>query len=314
MTDSANRFVSIRRFQKARRSSKWEQITARLTGRDTHLLPFEEIRRQLRQQSPRYQGVSNVPLDAIVGSVGRYKEFTRRFLPLNDSLEARWVAVDGLTTSTGWPPVDLYKVGDIYFVKDGNHRVSVARQLKLDAIEALVWEFPVTVGVSPEAKLDDIFIQLGEETFLEKTRLDSLFPKHNIRFTSPGGHSELLAQIESLRQTLSVIDEEEMAYPEAVAAWYEMVYLPIVQIIQQSTLLEGFPGRTEADLFVWLSQHQEQLEVFYGDSPNLLELVRRLAEIYREGNINKLIRQMRRALGDKTPPPLPMIDNSFKEN
>ncbi len=311
MSDIANLKLQARqRFEQARRQASRAQMSARLTGENINLLPFEAIRTNLQQQNPFYRGVMEVPLDAIVGSVGRYKTFTRKFLPLTDSVEDRWVAVDALAAKTGWPPVELYQVGNIYFVKDGNHRVSVARQLRLQAIEAHVMTFPVDFEIDPADDLDHIFIKLGEQSFMAKTGLAERFPDHNILFTSPGRYTELLAQIHDLQQILAQIDGEEMDWETAVDAWYEMIYLPTVQIIQDSTLLADFPGRTEADLFVWLSQHRERLEERYGSYENLADLAQFLADEYRETGLPRLTRQVRRLLGGTSLAPLQDATNS----
>jgi len=304
MNEGANRVGARQRFRQARRQAQIEQLTARITGRDTRLVSFDDIRMELRQRSPLYRGIQEIPLESIIGSVGRYKAFTREFLPLTDSLEERWVGVDTLATTQGWPPVELYQVGNVYFVKDGNHRVSVAKQMELATIEAHVWEYSAEITFDPDADMDALFIQLGERNFLEKTGLAERYPEHNIRFTSPGRYTELLAQIEDLRGKLAQIDGEMMAYEEAVDAWHEMVYLPTIQIIQDSTLLTDFAGRTEADLFVWLSQHRERVRAHYGDSKNLADLAQLLAEKYKEGGIQKVSRQVRRLLGDEALPPL----------
>ncbi|MCP4421308.1 MAG: hypothetical protein GY805_32255 [Chloroflexi bacterium] len=305
MSDTSNtRTISRMRFEQARRQATRAKMSARLTGEDINLLPFIAIRAELQQQNPYYRGVFEVPLDAIVGSVGRFKAFTRKFLPLNDSLQERWVTVDTLASHTGWPPVDLYQVGNVYFVKDGNHRVSVARQMNLPTIEAHVLAYPGDIKIEPEANLDQIFIQLGEQNFMAKTGLAQRFPQHNIQFTSPGRYTELMAQIHNLRQILERIDEETMAWETAVDAWYEIVYLPTTQIIHDSTLLTDFPGRTEADLFVWLSQHRERLRKRYGQYENLAALVQFLAEEYRETGLPRLKRQVRRMLGAEALPPL----------
>lgn len=310
MNEIINARVQARqRFEQARRQANRAQMAARLTGEEIALLPFEAIRAQLQQQNPYYVGVKQVPLDAIVGSVGRYKNFTRKFLPLTNSVQERWVAVDALASQTGWPPVDLYQVGNIYFVKDGNHRVSVARQLNLPTIEAHVLAYPVEVEIDPTENLDQIFIQLGEENFRSKTGLAARFPEHNITFTSPGRYAELLAQIHNLRQILAQIDGEEMSWETAVDAWYEMIYLPTIQIIQDSTLLADFPGRTEADLFVWLSQHRERLQEKYGRVDNLADLAQFLADEYREAGLPRLTRQVRRLLGANSLPPLEDVAN-----
>ena len=169
MSEFANPKLHARqRFEQARRQAARAQIAARLTGEDINLLPFEAIRTNLQQQNPYYRGVIEVPLDAIVGSVGRYKTFTRKFLPLTNSIEDRWVAVDALAARMGWPPIELYQVGNIYFVKDGNHRVSVARQLDMATIEAHVMAYPVDFEIEPTDDLDHIFIQLGEKTLWTK--------------------------------------------------------------------------------------------------------------------------------------------------
>ena len=298
------------RFENALRQAARAQLSARLTGEDIHLIPFEAIRAELRQQNPYYRGLVEVPLDAIVGSVGRYKTFTRKFLPLTRGVEERWVAVDALASRTGWPPVELYQVGNIYFVQDGNHRVSVARQLGMNAIEAHVRAYPVDLEVDPSENLDQIFIQLGEQNFLTMTRLSERVPEHNIQFTSPGRYTELLAQIRNLQQVLSQIDGEPMAWETAVDAWYEMIYLPTVQIIHDSTLLADFPGRTEADLFVWLSQQRDRLQEHYGTFENLADLAQFLADEYREVGLPRLTRQVRRLLGVNSLAPLEEVANS----
>jgi hypothetical protein len=299
-----DRHIARKRFDEARKQAGRDQLNALITGRDNRVIPFETIRRELRQQQSIYHGIQNVPLDGIVGSVGRSTEFTRQFLPLNNSLAERWIGVETLARGTGWPPIELYQVGSIYFVKDGNHRVSVARQLNIGTIEAHVWELPSNAAINPEDNLDDMLIELGKANFLGKTNLDEIYPENELHFTTPGQYSELLAQIEDLRRTLAQIDGEEMPYDEAVCAWYEMIYLPTVQIIHDSTLMNDFPGRTEADLFVWLSEHREPLREQYGDYNNLADLAELLAKHFKEGTLKKAARQVRRLLGKDTLPPL----------
>ena len=297
--------VALRNFEQARRRAWREKIAARLGGRDEALLPFDVIRAQLRHKNPLYQGLQQVPLAQIAGSVGRYQEFTRQFLPLHSSFRERWVRVESLALSAqGWPPIELYRIGNVYFVKDGNHRVAVARQLGLDTVEAQVWAFPSEVELGPRDRLDNVLIRFGERNFLDQTRLDKLVMDHGIQFTAPGGYSELLAQIEDLREKLKLIDGEPIAYEESVLAWYEIVYLPTLQILHDAGILQHFPGRTEADLFVWLSAMRQQLGELYGDYDRLEELARALADDYGAGRLGKLTRQVRRLLGQDAPAPL----------
>lgn len=299
-----NHHRTIGYIRDTRRGAALDKLTANSSGHMAETLPLDAIRRQLRQQNPFYRGVQAIPLDLIVGSIGRYREFTRRFLPLADSSRERWANVDTLADTTGWPPIDVYLVGGVYFANDGNHRVSVARYLEMTTIEACVWEYPINVRINPDDTLDDVLIRLGEQNFMEKTRLDERFPTHTIRFTAPGRYAELLAQIEALHQILEEIDGAEMPYEESVAAWYEMIYLPTVQIMRESTLLADFPGRTEADLYAWLSLYHDKLGEIYGDYESLADLAQILAEHHKEGSIGSVTRHVRRLLGHHDLPPL----------
>jgi hypothetical protein len=303
MDDALFRRDGLRHFEEARRQARWHELAARLAGRQYHLLPFEAIRNRLRQQNPLYRGIQQIPLEQIVGSVGRYLEFSRTFLPLNNSLRERWANIDALAMVRGWPPIEVYQIGTGYFVKDGHHRVSVARQMANQLIEAHVYEFPAAVEINPDDSLDDVLIRLGERRFMEQTALDELYPDHGIRLTIPGQYSELMAQIEELRDKLSQIDGEAMGLANAVEAWYEMIYLPTVQIIHDASLLADMPGRTESDLFVWLSRHREGLEEAYGHL-SLEELAKQLAEQYRPGSLGRMARSFRRLLGRDEPTPL----------
>jgi hypothetical protein len=290
-------------FEQARRRAARDQFSAWLSGSEDGLLPFEAIRAQLKSEDPLYEGVQQIPLSQIVGSVGRYKDFTRHFLPRSDSMQERWIKVESLAAEKGWSPVELYRVGDVYFVKDGNHRVAIANQMGNDTIEAHVWGFLEEMPIAPGDSLGEVLIRLGERDFIAKTGLDISCPQHNIRFTTPGQYTELLAQIHELREKLALIDGQEMPYQEAVVAWYEMVYLPTVQIIRESTLLEQFPGRTEADLFVWLSVHRQELSELYGDG-SLAEWVEILIEQHKVGGLTRFIRKVRGMLGGDERPPL----------
>lgn len=299
-------------FDRARRQAAIERLTGRLTGRDVNLLPFDTIRRNLRQQSPLYRGIYNIPLEQIVGSVGRYSEMTRAFLPLNDALKERWVKMAELAQTEGWPPIEVYKVGNVYFVRDGNHRVSAARQLRFPTIEAHVWEYPDDIHIEAADRLDDVLNRFREREFLDKTGLRE-YPGLDIRFTTCGRYPELQAQIEEVRQKLELIDEHEVTYEEAAEAWYELVYLPTVQVIRDSGLLQAFPGRTESDLFAWMSLHRDRLRQMYGDFGSLSDLALLLRDTYRERLPSRVTRNVRRLLGGDALPPLAGLEATEEE-
>ncbi len=295
-------------FDKARRRAFRSEIGSRLRGRQNRLIPFDEIRAELRQQNTRYLGIQQIRIDDIIGSVGRYLDFNRQFLPLSDSMRDRWVNVQALTADMGWPPIELYKVGDAYFVRDGNHRTAIARQMGNSTIEAHVWEFPTSISLSTVQSLDDALITLGEEAFETRTDISEFAPDHNIRFTVPGRYSELFAQIEDIRGKISRLDGTDLTFKDAAPLWYDLVYLPTIQIIEDSPLDEAFSGRTVADLFVWMSIHRTQLGELYGEYDNLSDLAAMLIDRYKPAGIGKMARQVRNLLGAEALPHLVEVD------
>jgi len=276
----------------ASRKAFWNQILGNLGGAQPQLLDFNQVAQTLHLRTQMYRGLQVVPLAKIVGSVGRYKDFTGAFLPVSQDMGERWRRVATLyldPTGSGAPPVELYKVGDSYFVKDGNHRVSVANQLGMEDIEAYVWEYEVPVeDPAPSADIDSLLLETERQQFLAETHLDDLIPHHDIRLTEPGGYPELLTQIVHYQDVLARIDGHPVSFEEAVKAWYDMVYEVAVQIIEQAGVLELFPDRTVADFFVWISRYQENLKERYGQRPRLEDLARKIPRQRRPSLLARL--------------------------
>ncbi len=303
-----SRQVARNDFDKARRRAVRSELNSKIRGKANRLIPFEEIRAELRQQNAIYRGVHQIPIDKIIGSVGRYNDFTKEFLPLSDAMAGRWINVQSLTSSIGWPPIELYKVADAYFVRDGNHRTAIARQMDLKTIEAQVWEFETDIEILQDETVDEVLIKIGLENFERKTNIASIDPNHNIHFTAPGRYSELKVQIENLRSNISRIDGTEISFEDAVPLWYELIYLPTLQIIEDSGLIEQFPGRTEADLFVWLSIHRHQLAKRYGDYDNLIDLATVLTERYKKNSVQKVAQVVNTLIGLEKPTPMTELE------
>jgi len=251
----------LRDFQEARRRAALEDLKARLTGKSDDLLSYEAIRDLLQTESSTSRGLQDISLDAIVGSVGRYHDFTRSFLPRRESDQHRWANVKlKAIYQGGFPPIEVYQLGANYFVLDGNHRVSVARQLGADTIQAYVTEVHSRVPLSLDAEPDELIIKARYARFLDYTSLDKTRPGLDLLVTAPGQYRRLEEQVEAHRRLLAQRQGREASLAEAAAAWYDAVYLPVIQVVRDYDLLSGFPGHSEADLFLWVSERQEDVE------------------------------------------------------
>src|SRR5215472_9254947 len=187
---------SSRHFTQARMGAFWQEVWSFLTGRSIDLLRFEEVRNRLLLRDERNLGLQEIPLDKIVGSVGRYKDFTRTFLPRTNSVRSRWQRLDAMARGAeGFPPIEVYKVGDVYFVSDGNHRVSVARQLGAKTIEAYVTELPTAVPFDVDTKPDDLIMKEGYAEFLQKSHLDVFRPGSQVILTEPARYRQIIEHI-----------------------------------------------------------------------------------------------------------------------
>lgn len=290
--------VAHREWNQARRKALWLQLRSSLSSKKIDLINFDQLSERFDLGNAAYQGVQNIPVAKIMGSLGRYNDFIHTFLPTTENMRQRWEKIATLyldPSSRGLPPIEVYQVGDSYFVSDGNHRVSVARQLGLKDIRAHVWKYPQPVaGLGPGVDIDTLLIETERREFLEKTHLDELRPGHNIRLTAPGGYPEMLNQIAHYQQALSLIDEAEISYEQAVTAWYDMIYKSTVLLIENAGILESFPNRTTADFFIWVGQHHRELEEQYGQAVLMADAVK---DIEKQNRSPALIRYWRSFLG-----------------
>jgi nucleotide-binding universal stress UspA family protein len=257
--------TALEDFRRARLKASLQDVVARLTGSSTELLSYDEVRKQLRAvESPVHQ-LREIPLNAIVGSVGRYNDFTRDFLPRTDSDKQRWTKVKELMLSqSGVPPIEVYQLGDAYFVKDGNHRVSVAKEMALSHIEAYVTPVHSTVDLSPETTADELIVKAEYANFLTTTQLHDLRPNANLSVTVPGQYDILLDHITVHQYFMGLDLKRDVSYEEAVAHWYDNVYVPVVAMLRERGLLQAFPNRTMTDLYVYLAKHRAELEQALG--------------------------------------------------
>lgn len=248
-------------FQRARFKAFLNQVWGALSGQPSTLLSYDEIKEKLHVGGPIYRGVKTVRVAQIVGSLNRYQDFDRVFLPKYNELQQRWTSVNrAFYQEISLPPVVLYKVGEIYFVVDGHHRVSVAREQGQMFIEAEVRECATRVNITPNIRPEDLEILEDKVNFLERTSLDDLIPDANIKLTIPDGFDRMLEHIAVHRYFMGLDLKRDISEQEAIIHWYDTVYLPIVKVIRDTEILKEFPGKTEGDLYLWVLDHQHYLE------------------------------------------------------
>jgi hypothetical protein len=247
-------------YRRVRLKAFLNRVWAVISGRPTHLLSYDEIREKLHVGGPIYRGVQTIRVEQIAGSLNRYQAFDRAFLPTQDDTASRWQWVNrAFYEDISLPPVVLYKVGEVFFVVDGHHRVSVAREQGQEFIEAEVRECATRVNITPDLKTEDLEILHEKVQFLERARLDHIRPKANVKLTIPDGFDRMLEHIAVHRYFMGLDFQRDISEEEAVAHWYDKVYLPIVKVIRSSKILKDFPGKTEGDLYLWTLDHQHYL-------------------------------------------------------
>jgi len=244
-------------FDTALRKSGWRNIISLLTKKSNQLLPYDQVLKLVPISGHHYAGMQQVPIDSIVGSVGRFQDFDRAFLPKGTATRARWEKIDlAHLMEVDLPAIELYKLGTVYFVKDGNHRVSVARERGQVFIDAVVVEIDTPINITPETNLVDLIGKREMARFFQKTKLKETRSQSEIVLSIPEMYSILLEHIQTHGWFLCEELNESLSFTDIATSWYDNVYMPMVQIIREKGILSGFPHRTEADLYVWIMEHR----------------------------------------------------------
>ena len=287
--------IAQRDFDRALNKGFWRRILNRLRGESNELLPFEEVRSQLPIRSQHYSGLQQVEIEKIVGSLGRYHDFDRAFLPTQRRTRDRWLSIDKANIKdVPLPPVELFKIGEVYFVKDGNHRVSVARERGQTFIDAYVIEIDTPVQLTPDTRVDELDLKKAHAEFLVRTDLDRLCPDSGIEASSPAYYERLLEHIDVHRWYLGEQRGSEPSFEEAVSSWYDTVYLPLREMIREQGLLDEFSKVGETDLYLWIMEYQGYLRQAYrcdwhSEDKAQSSAARQLLKSYPQPVVKKLV-------------------------
>jgi ParB-like nuclease family protein len=244
-------------FEKARRKEAYRRFGRIVTGSPARsLLPLDEVSQKLRLFEQTYVGIRPIPVAKIVGTAGQTQDFDKDFLPLRADTRERWERIERAYPEGGFPPIVVYRVRDSYFVVDGHHRVAIAKQKKIEFIDAEITELRTRYDLPEDADIGRIIYASQQQLFMEESGLERACPESSIVFSRPHGYVELLEIVKVHGFHLMLERGAVLPVEEVAADWYDRVYLPTIEEIRDQELPRAFPRCTEADLFLYVWQRR----------------------------------------------------------
>ncbi len=293
-------------FNRARKSAFFGSLFQLFAPEKRELLSLHEVREALRPRGETYRGMQVVAIDKIVGSEGRYQDFTKQFFPRHEYLRHRWQSIDKAhLTDVVLPPISLYEIGEVYFVRDGNHRVSVAKTQGVQEIDAEVMrldtEIPLHGNLTREG-LRAAVIDHERRLFEEQIPIRKVKPECRLMVSATGRYDEIKSHIYGHKYYINEKSTVEIPLEIAVRSWYENVYSPIVETIRRENLMTRFPRRTETDLYLWTVRHWDLLKRRYGDDIPIEAAAKDYSTRFGIGFIRRLLARIGLGGGNDAPP------------
>jgi len=263
-------------FARARRTRVLADIGRRLRGEpnDVNLiLPFEEVVEALGRVSEHDLGLRSIQLESIVGTVDRTREFDRSFRPTSPRLRTRWERIAAAQRrGESFPPISVFRIGDLHFVRDGHHRTSVARSQGLDSIDAYVTEVRTRVGLGRDLRVTDLPLKGHERLFAERV---PLHPERRgqLRLTDPWDYGDLAEAVEAwgmraMQERHAYLERREVAH-----LWFEEEYAPVAAHLREGGFIE--PSETETDAYMRIACARYELLRTHEWSDAVFEQLRR---------------------------------------
>ncbi|MBN1523958.1 MAG: transcriptional regulator [Spirochaetales bacterium] len=269
-------------FEEALTKEFFTKVFSAVFNADDELLSFNEVSSLVKPTAESYKGIQPVPISQILGSEGRYRDFNRHFFPRKRHLKARWERINrAYKKGVILPPVKLYEIGGKYFVRDGNHRVSVALIQGIEFIDAEVTRLETGIKFSENMTMEEVrqkVIEYEQKEFYKTTKIKKYRTDADIRFTAPGRFDAAMEHIYGHKYFLNLDKDEEIPLKKAVVSWYDRVYTPIVNLIISENILQRFPGRTNADLYIWIVRYWHDLKERYGNRYSRKKAVKKFSE------------------------------------
>lgn len=272
-------------FSKARNKAFFNEIQHLLSPEESSLISLNDVKQLLKPNNETYVGMKTVPISKIVGSEGRYNDFDNHFFPKNSHLRNRWEHVDEAAINfINLPPIKVYEISGLYFVRDGNHRVSVAKSRGTEFIDAEVVSLQSEIKLKdPKNKADIIkqIIHYEKRVFYNETSFGDITDYWCLDFTAAGRYDVIYNHILTHKYYMNQNVDYEISMEEAVLSWFNNVYLPIVSTIREQHILSSFKKRTYSDLYVWIVRYWDFFKQKFGNETPLSEAVKSFKKKYK---------------------------------
>jgi hypothetical protein len=246
-------------FSRALRRNYLARLAGRLRREPDDIdvvLPFEEVLDALGFVGKRSLGLQVVAIASIIGSVDRTRDFDRSFRPTSGRVRQRWERIDAaMRSGKAMPPVSLIRVGEIHFVEDGHHRISVARAMGWEVIDAFVTEVQTRVGASRTTQVSDLPLKSHERVFRERVPLPAA-DQAELRLTDPWGYAKLAEGVEAWGFRAMQVRQEFLDRPTVAQLWLDEEYRPVVALLREAGLLGS---GTETDAYMRVADERYRL-------------------------------------------------------
>lgn len=249
-------------FLRARRRAVMARLVGTLSrqrGDFDVILPFEEVVEALGRTGERNLGLRSVEIDSILGTVDRAQGFDRQFRPTSARVRARWERIaNAVRRGEPIPPISLYRIGEVHFVRDGHHRVSVARALGRTTIDAYVVEVFTRVGADRSLTLADLPLKSHERLFHERVPLPAA-ARARIVLSDPWAYGALAEGVEAWAFRLAQDRAEFFDRPTAARLWFEQEYEPVVEMLREAGMLPAGGAGSETDAYMRVAAERYRL-------------------------------------------------------
>ncbi len=251
-------------FFRALQKGRVQTLLSKLQLERSQLLSFYDIKELVKPRHETYIGTRPIEVGRIIGSEGRFNDFSNEFLPRRHMLRGRWTRISAAHNEMiTLPSISVYKLGNAYFVRDGNHRVSVAKANGVEFIDADIVELDSQIRLEPgmtDRQIRDQIVAYERERVLSQTGIADMIDMDAVIFTAPGQYTEMLHHIQVHKYYINMDKEQEIPFETAVKSWFEHVYLPVAEAVIEEKLSLKFPGRTTADLYMWVVKHWNRMK------------------------------------------------------